>query len=90
MLIVLAGPAGGVEGFRVADRDCSVAPVVGLLDWRRPSTIVGLVIAIDVDAVQRLAHGSPEPEPRVRCRKTAHLDPQMRPACLPPPIRHKN
>jgi hypothetical protein len=25
----------------------------------------------------------------VRCRKTAHLDPQMRPACQPPPIRHK-
>ncbi len=33
------------------------------------------------------AGGSPAPAPRARCTKTAHPDPQIRPACQPPSIR---
>ncbi len=31
----------------------------------------------------------PAPAPRARCTKTVHPDPQMRPACQPPPIRDR-
>src|SRR5207247_11400536 len=33
--------------------------------------------------------GSPAPAPRARRTKTARPDPQMRPACQPPPIRDR-